>query len=94
MDTAEARAGEEATCWLGALPLLARDAGLAKEDAEELGTDVALVGIGDREDEVTPYHELVLAAGEGSLEPKATQARDQDPPRGGPQRGINRLCGS
>jgi hypothetical protein len=35
---------------LHALPLLARDAGLAEDDGQELGTDVGLVRIGDRED--------------------------------------------
>jgi hypothetical protein len=36
------------------------------------------LGSGDREDEGTPYHELVPAAGEESFEPKAAQARDED----------------
>jgi hypothetical protein len=61
LDTATAHVAAQAL-WLDALPLLARDAGLAEDDGEEFRADVAFVGIRDREDELTAYHELVLAA--------------------------------
>ena len=48
--------------WLDALPLLARDAGLAEDDGEEFRADVGFVRIRDREDEVTANHAPVLAA--------------------------------
>ena len=62
LETVEAHAAEEAGCWLNALPLPTRDAGLAEDDGEEFRADVGFVGIRDREDEVTANHELVLAA--------------------------------
>jgi hypothetical protein len=40
LDTVEAPAAEAVSGWLDALPLLARDPGLAKDDAEELQADV------------------------------------------------------
>ena len=55
---------------LDALPILAPDAGLPEDEAEELGADVAFVRIGNCENELTAHHELVLAAGEGTFEPQ------------------------
>ena len=58
---------------LSALPLLARDPGLAENAGQEFETDVLAVRIRNGHHDITADHELVPAAGEGALEPEGPE---------------------
>src|SRR5688572_12514806 len=67
---------------LDALPLVAGDAGLAKDASQEADANIAAMRVGDRDHDVGADHELMPSTRVGAVEAEGSQSADELAARG------------